>query len=82
MLIKPPLEVSKIIKDVNVNLHHVHSDGSTIACLHPKCKIHPIMALNIITISCLMSPLSAEILVPQMQICGKRSGWKSGKTSG
>ena len=37
----------------------------------------PIMALIIITISCLMNPLSAEILVPRMQICGKRSGWKA-----
>ena len=76
MLIKPPLEVSQIINDVNVNQHHVHSEGITILCLHPKCKILPIMALSIITISCLMSPLSAEILVAQILIRGERSGWK------
>ena len=35
------------------------------------------MALSIITISCLMSVLCAEILVPRMQICGERSGWKA-----
>ena len=45
-LIKPPLEVSQIINDVNVNQRHVHSDGITIVCLHPKCKILPIMALR------------------------------------
>ena len=77
MFIKLPLEVSQIINDVNVNQRHVHSDGITIVCLHPKCKILPIMALSIITISCLMSPQSAEILVPRMQICGERSGWKA-----
>ena len=77
MLIKPPLEVSQIINDVNVNQRHVRSDGITIVCLHPKCKILPIMAVSIITISCLMSPLSAEILVPRMQIRGERSGWKA-----
>ena len=61
MLIKPPLEVSQIINNVNVNQRHVHSDGITIVCLHPKCKILSIMALSIITISCLMSPLGADI---------------------
>ena len=35
------------------------------------------MALSIITISCLINPLSAEILVPRMQIRGERSGWKA-----
>ena len=34
------------------------------------------MALSIITISCLISLLNAEILVPRMQIRGERSGWK------
>ena len=63
MLIKSPLEVSQIINDVNVNQRHLHSYGITIVCLHPKCKILPIMALSIITISCLMTLLSAEILV-------------------
>ena len=76
MLIKPPLEVAQVINNVNINQRNVHSDGIIIVCLHPKCKILPIMALSVITISCLMSPLSAEILVPQMQIRGERSGWK------
>ena len=79
MLIKPPLEVSQIINDVNVNQRHVHTDGITIVSLHPKCKILSKMALSIITISCLMSPLSAEILVFRMQIRGQRSGWKTVK---
>ena len=35
------------------------------------------MALSLITILCLISPLSAEILIPRMQIRGKRSGWKA-----
>ena len=74
MLNKPPLGVSQIIHDVNIIQRHVHSDGITIVCLHPKCKILPIMVLSIITISCLMSPLSSEILVPRMQIRGERSG--------
>ena len=77
MLIKPPIELSQIINDVNVNQRHVNLDGITIVCLHLKCKILPIMALSIITISCLMNPLSAEILVPQMQIREKRSSWKA-----
>ena len=74
MLIKPPLEVSQIINDVNFNQRHVDSDNITIVCLNPKCKILPIMVLSIITISCLMSPLSAKILVPRMQIRCERSG--------
>ena len=77
MLIKPPLKVLQIINDVNINQRHIHSNGITIVYLHPKCKILFIMALNIITILCLMSPLSAKILVPRMQISGVRSGWRA-----
>ena len=62
MLIKPPFEVSQIINDVNVNQRQVHSDSITIVCLHYICKTLCIMALRIITISCLINPLSAEIL--------------------
>ena len=72
-----PLEVSQIINDVNVNQRHVHSDASTIVCLNPKCKILFIMALSIITILCLMTPFSAEILVPRMQIRKERASWKA-----
>ena len=77
MLIKPSLEVAQVITDVNINTRHVHSDGITIVCCHPKCNILLIMALNIITMSCLMSPLSAEILLFQMQIRRERFGWKA-----
>ena len=77
MLIKPPREIAQVINDVNVNQRHVHSDGIIIVSLHPICKILLIMALSIITISCLMSPPRAGILVYRMQICGKRSDWKA-----
>ena len=75
ILIKPFLEVAQVINDVNINQCHVHSDYITIVSLHPKCKILPIMALRIITLSCLMSPLSDEILGFQLQIRRERSGW-------
>ena len=77
MLIKPPLEVPQIINDVNINQRHVHSNGITIVCLHPKCKISPLMALTVISIACLLNPVGAEILVPRMQIRGERSGWRA-----
>ena len=77
MLLKQPLEVSQIINDVNSNQRHVHADGITIVWLHPKCKILPTILISIITISCLMFLVNAEILVLRMQIRGERSGWKA-----
>ena len=77
MLLKQPLEVSQIIYDANSNQRHVHADGIIIVCLHPKCKIFPTIMISIITISCLMFPVNAEILVPRMQIRCERSGWKA-----
>ena len=77
MLIKPFLELSEIINDVNVNQRQVHSDGITIVWMHPYCKIRPIIALSIITLLCLINPLSGEILVSRMQIRNERFGWKN-----
>ena len=74
MLIKPPLKVLQIMNDVNVNQRQVHSDNITIVCLHPKCKILPMLAISIIKISWLMTLLSAELLIPRMKIRGERSG--------
>ena len=64
MLIKPPLEVGQLINDVNVNKRHVHADGITLVCLHPKCKLLLIMMVSVITVACLMTPVAAKILVP------------------
>ena len=56
---KPFLEVAQVINDVNINQLHLNLDCIIIIGCHSKCKILQIMALTIITISCLMSPLSA-----------------------
>ena len=77
LLIKPPLKDNQIVSEVRPSQRHVHSDGITIICLHPKCRMLPAMTFSLITIACLLTPVTSEILVPRMQVQAERSSWNA-----
>ena len=77
LLIKPPLKDNQIVSEVRPSQRHVHSDGITIVCLHPKCRMLPAMTFSLITIACLLTPVTSEILVPRMQVRAERSSWNA-----
>ena len=77
LTIRPPLEVSQVVNDVNCSQRHVHSDGVTIVCLHPKCRALLLPATALMIIALLAPGAVGEILVPRMQIRAERSKWNA-----